>query len=81
MNINGQICIGNTCLNEDHLKMLTGEKDIIMNTQQNMQKSGGTWEKTPGWNRRNVPVWLGAWDGQLSSVSIYPDNYLIGDII
>ncbi len=76
LKINGQICIGNTCLNEDHFKMLTGEKDIIMNTQQNMQKNGTKWEKaTASINRRNVPVWLGAWDGQLSSSSLYPDNY------
>ena len=36
-------CIGNTCINEDHLKILIGDKNVGLSTNGGfMHKEGGT---------------------------------------
>jgi len=32
VHVNGNLCIGNTCINEDHLKLLTGQKQFKIRT-------------------------------------------------
>lgn len=64
----GSFCLGGTCITENHLKMLKGEKDFFLTPTQNLAN---------GVDQAGVKntVWIDNWNGKLMSSDCCGDAY------
>ena len=65
MKVNGKICIGKTCIDENHLKMLTGGIDVYILSQKNKKylQNGNFTKKVSGNDHHHNLSSVGEFDG------------------
>ncbi|SVA26109.1 uncharacterized protein METZ01_LOCUS78963 [marine metagenome] len=67
MKVNGKICIGGTCIDESHLQMLTGARDVYILSQKNKKylQNGNFTSNVKGSDHSHNLSAVGEFDGKI----------------